>query len=539
MAELTDVLREILLPKLQGIRTSGGSWMAQCPAHEDGHASLHIARGDTHPVVMTCHAGCERDDILAAIGLTWDTLCSPREDEPARGEWTPNGPAEAVYDYADETGKLLFQVVRCPGKKFMQRRPDPIAKSGWTWKLGDTRRVLYRLPEVVKGIAEGEMIVVCEGEKDVHAVERAGHVATCNPGGAGPGKWLPAFSETLREAIVVVIADRDDPGREHARRVAVALKDIAASVEIWEPAEGKDAADHFGAGLGMRDFNKPEGNDGPKPSLDPDIHEFLSTQDPPEDWVIEGLLEHGERLILTGIEGYGKSTMLRQTAVCTAAGIHPFTGKPAKAAVVLFVDCENTPRQSRKKFRALVDIAASQGHDIPPGGLRLIHRPEGIDLTRDGDAAWLMERMALYQPSLMVIGPLYRLHVADTNEELPARRVAAVLDAARVASNCAVIVEAHAGHASGGFKRSMRPIGSSLFLRWPEYGFGMDPVEDSEAKNLFNFIPWRGGRDRDRKWPRQVVWASGIPGETGWPWQEYTPLPQYGNGVATRQYKDD
>lgn len=534
-----DVLREVLLPKLEGVRMSGGSWMARCPVHEDAKASLHISRGKEQPVVLMCHAGCERDVILDALGLAWDDLCAPRDEQAPRGEWTPRGEAVAIYDYVDEAGKLLFQVLRTASKDFPQRIPDPSRKGGWCWRLGSTRRVLYRLPGVIEAVTAGEMIFVCEGERDVHSLEGAGVVATCNPGGAGPGKWLPEFSEALREAIVVVIADRDEPGRLHARRIADALRDIAAAAEIWEPASGKDATDHLNAGLTIRDFNKPSGDDGPRPDLDPDIHEFLAEEDPPEDWVIDGLLEHGERLVLTGIEGYGKSTMLRQFAVCAAAGIHPFTAKPAKGAIVLYVDCENTPRQSRKKFRQMLRIAAVQGHQIPPGGLRMIHKAEGIDLTRDDDAAWLMERVALYKPDLVIIGPLYRLHVADANEELTARRVAKVLDDARVSSGCALILEAHAGHANGGQKRSMRPIGSSLFLRWPEYGFGMDP-KTGDAKNLFNFVPWRGGRDRDRGWPRQVIWASGIPGETGWPWQEFAPASRpRDNTGADWQLKDD
>jgi len=34
-----------------------------------------------------------------------------------------------TYDYRDESGKLLFQVVRFEPKSFAQRRPD--GKSGW------------------------------------------------------------------------------------------------------------------------------------------------------------------------------------------------------------------------------------------------------------------------------------------------------------------------------------------------------------------------------------------------------------------------
>src|SRR5687767_9829201 len=51
-------------------------------------------------------------------------------------------PFVATYDYADESGQLLFQVCRKPDKQFRQRRPD--GRGGWTWGTKDVRRVLYR-----------------------------------------------------------------------------------------------------------------------------------------------------------------------------------------------------------------------------------------------------------------------------------------------------------------------------------------------------------------------------------------------------------
>ena len=54
---------------------------------------------------------------------------------------------KATYDYRDEGGQLLFQVVRKTGKRFRQRVPD--GRGGWEWKLGDVRRVLYKLPELL------------------------------------------------------------------------------------------------------------------------------------------------------------------------------------------------------------------------------------------------------------------------------------------------------------------------------------------------------------------------------------------------------
>ena len=62
-----DVL-ELVLGKLDGVRQSGGRWMARCPAHEDARASLSVARGTEQPVVFKCHAGCETTAVLDAWG---------------------------------------------------------------------------------------------------------------------------------------------------------------------------------------------------------------------------------------------------------------------------------------------------------------------------------------------------------------------------------------------------------------------------------------------------------------------------------------
>lgn len=141
-----DVLRELVLPRLDGLKASGGSYMARCPAHDDGKASLSVSVGKEHPVVLHCHAGCDRDSILAAVGLTWAELCAPRDSgHRPQAEWTPHGDAIAVYDYVDEHSNLLFQVCRTADKQFPQRRPEPSSKTGWVWKLGEVRRVLYRL----------------------------------------------------------------------------------------------------------------------------------------------------------------------------------------------------------------------------------------------------------------------------------------------------------------------------------------------------------------------------------------------------------
>lgn len=257
----------------------------------------------------------------------------------------------------------------------------------------------------------------------------------------------------------------------------------------------------------------------------PRLDEFLDTADPAHDWVIPGLLERGDRMILTGSEGLGKSVLQRQIAVATAAGIHPFTHKPTPAQTVLYVDCENGPVKLRRALRPLV-TAGQQAGGNPDQRMFLEAIPEGLDLTKADDEMWLVKRVAAIQPALLLTGPIYRLHAGNPNDEEPARKVAQVLDRCRAAANCAVVTEAHAGHGYGGEKRPIRPTGTSLWLRWPEFGYGMRPTDNYDPHNrVVDFVPWRGDRE-ERTWPDQLRMGG------AWPWaavtQDWTPTTALG-----------
>jgi hypothetical protein len=57
------------------------------------------------------------------------------------------------YNYEDETGKLLFLVARYEPKGFIQRRPSATTnaeKQDWIYNTQGVRKVLYRLPELLK-----------------------------------------------------------------------------------------------------------------------------------------------------------------------------------------------------------------------------------------------------------------------------------------------------------------------------------------------------------------------------------------------------
>src|SRR5262249_16734034 len=62
-----------LLAHLAGVSRNGQGWTARCPAHDDRHNSLSVHQRDGR-WLLTCHAGCGWQDIVAALGLTASDL---------------------------------------------------------------------------------------------------------------------------------------------------------------------------------------------------------------------------------------------------------------------------------------------------------------------------------------------------------------------------------------------------------------------------------------------------------------------------------
>ncbi len=68
-----------LLELLQGVReTAPGRYIARCPAHADRSPSLAIKDGDDGRVLIHCFAGCETENVLSAIGMTFSDIMPER-----------------------------------------------------------------------------------------------------------------------------------------------------------------------------------------------------------------------------------------------------------------------------------------------------------------------------------------------------------------------------------------------------------------------------------------------------------------------------
>lgn len=222
---------------------------------------------------------------------------------------------------------------------------------------------------------------------------------------------------------------------------------------------------------------------------------LLADPDDEPDWLIPGLLERRDRLMLTGIEGGGKSHLLRQIAVMAAAGLDPFDATRITPLRTTIIDAENSRSQVRRRLRPMAECVARLGGQDPSERMS-IDCMNRMDIVTDKSLAAIHQVLDATTPDLVVIGPLYRLAPRALQTDDEAAPVLAALDTIRD-RGIALLIEAHAGHGVGrGGDRELRPRGSSSLLGWPEFGYGLR----TQTQEFADLIPWRGDRD-ERNWP--------------------------------------
>lgn len=434
-AELVQILADRgLNPK----PTGPAKWQALCPAHEDRVPSLSIATGHDDCLLLKCHAGCAFADILGSL------------DVRSNGNGRPE-PIEYVYH--DAAGEVAFKVVRKPGKRFVQARPD--GAGDWVWNMQGVERVLYRLPRVLEAVTEGRTVYVAEGEKDCHALERAGVTATTNPGGAG--KWRDSYSETLAGARVVIVADRDDPGRRHAQAVARSLAERKCAVRIVEAAKGKDAADHLAAGLGVDDFTGTGSTPTPSPSTERVIvaESFATIRAERTRWLWDGRIPLGAPTLLVGREKLGKSTLTNELAARLTRGELPgdLAGAPVDVLVVGYEDNAGSTVKPR--------LLAAGADPARVHRLRAEYRGSQDLVSFPDDVERIAECAREHGARLLVIDPFSASLGAEVNShrDQDIRRAIAPLAQLAEDADLAVLLVAHFNKAQGGDSLS-RVLGS-------------------------------------------------------------------------------
>jgi len=478
---------------------------------------------------------------------------------------------EKTYPYCDEQGNILYEKVRFRfddgSKSFANRQPDPSNPGEYIWNLKEpaVRRVLYRLDDISKAIKDGEPIWLVEGEKDADTLATMGIHATTMDGGAG--KWDQSYTDTLAGAHVEIIADNDEVGKQHA--LSVSEKLLAAGCRgctIWISKHGKDITDHLTSGRKLEElvqyehYERPEDypelevDDGEESTEDKllgqiaevfskekltltqklnravvllgsaDTHEisnpgrlvvwqdFLQEAESDDyEWVIPGILEKSERVMVVAAEGVGKTMLARQVAICSAAGLHPFTFQKIEPIRTLTIDLENPERIIRRTSHKIMEQAIRKSHARTVDA-HLLVKPDGLDLCSNKDRVYIESVIERIRPQLICMGPMYKSFVDSgtrTSEAL-AVEVAKYLDMIRDVYGCALWLEHHAPLGTSMSSRDLRPFGSSVWSRWPEFGLALTPDPTNPAGYVYDVGHFRGARDK-RPWPLKLARGIDMP----------------------------
>jgi putative DNA primase/helicase len=346
-----------ILTRLDGVFETSNGWQARCPAHDDAKASLSIGV-DGNKILVCCHAGCKTTAIVEAMGLKMTDLFSDEAEERK---------LVATYDYPDENGRLLYQMLRYTPKAFRARRPD--GNGGWVYSVGD-KLVPYRLPMVVKR----KSVLITEGEKDADTGVRKLRVpSTTNPFGAG--KWRGEFSTCFAGKIVVLCPHKDDTGQKHMQVVACSLLPVAKTVRIIELPFGKDLAEWVALGGTRKQFlslvkaapvvtaeqvQEWQGNDAHDAGLRmKSLRELMDQPKRKVRWTVEGLLPAGGTSLLTAKRKVGKSTLTRCLALAVARG-HKFLGRKTLQGTVLYLAPQEIESEFTAHFKSLGAQAMNQ-----------------------------------------------------------------------------------------------------------------------------------------------------------------------------------
>jgi 5S rRNA maturation endonuclease (ribonuclease M5) len=419
----------------------------------------------------------------------------------------------ATYDYTDEAGVLLYQVVRFAPKDFRQRQPD--GNGGWIWNLKDTRLVLYRLPDVIRA----ETVLIVEGEKDILTACRLGlpegWAATCNPMGAG--KWRPEFSDALQGKRVVILPDADEPGRRHGEQVARSLHGKAAAILTVRLPHGKDlsewaevggTADKFEALLNGADVWHFKDSSEAPPNETSVLVRLADVQPEAVTWLWPGRIARGKLTLLVGDPGVGKSMLTMDLAARISRGAAFPDGPKAPGGTVIILTAEDGLADTvRPRLDAMEGDPAQV---VVLFGIRTSDdsTPRYFQLTTDLNH--MEQAITKYNAMLVVIDPLSAyLGDRDPYKDSEIRQVLGPLSAMAERTGVAIVGVMHLGK-NEQRKALYRVLSSIAFVAAARAVFVVASDPDTEGRVLFlplkmNIAPKPPGLAYRLDGPR-IVW---------------------------------
>jgi putative DNA primase/helicase len=345
-----------------------------------------------------------------------------------------------------------------------------------------------------------------EGEKDVDTLIRIG-LSAVTFGGTGDG--LPeGCAAYFTGRNVVVLADNDTGGRQHAEKKAALVAPVAASVRVVhfaELAEKGDVSDWIALGKDRGDlerrvdeapFWKPVRVVESPPTAELDVVCMADIKPASIEWLWPNWVAIGKVSVLAGEGGHGKSTILCDLAARTTASDRWPDGaatSPAGGVIILAAEDDLGDTLAPRLRAAGADMArvfvirSVRDEKQKRRGFNLqadLERLEAEIRKRDNI------RLIIIDPVSSYLGPV------DSHKNADVRAVLEPLGEMAARMRVAIICNNH--FSKGGGSANSRVIGSVAFVNQARAAFIVTPDEEDGTRMLLipskmNIAPIRHG----------------------------------------------
>ncbi len=479
--------------RLSGQRFTGhgAEQRTRCPLHDDRTPSFsaNFDKG-----TWCCHAGCGAGGILDfeekfskcdrdtakknVSGILGENVFAGAGDQPV-----------AVYQYRDAQGKLVFEKLRYEPKRFLQRKPN--GKGSYEYKLGDVRKPLYHLPELLVS----KYIIICEGEKDcdnVLAALKGKEIATTT-NFDGAGKWRNEDSVYFAGKQVVIVADNDEIGRKHAERVAASVYPHATGIRIFNPpglTEHQDVSNYLAAGHSgeelLQEIKKAAQWFPPKElqSLFVSAPVFVAQVPDQIDWMVDKVIERGANGFVAANPKTGKSWAAVDLAISLALGCDWLGFAVPRPVKVALVSREDNPGLTAWRIKHLFVSKESCAPWLLESNLYVNSRRQSPQLMLDNaeQVDELAKAMKSFEAEFAIFDVFNVMHGADENDNSEMRRVLQRLSQLQTEVGCSIGVVHHYSKASDpGLPLTQRLRGAGAIAGWCEWLIGIS-MADAAAK---------------------------------------------------------
>ena len=170
----------------------------------------------------------------------------------------------------------------------------------------------------------------------------------------------------------------------------------------------------------------------------------------------------------------------------------------------LTIDLENPERIIKRTSATIMGAAKRYGHTSEVNAHILI-KPDGVDLLKAKDKMIIEEAVEMVKPDLLLLGPIYKSFVdpGGRTSEAITIEIARYFDMIRDYYKCALWLEHHAPLGQSSTTRDLRPFGSAVWSRWPEFGLSLTPDPTAVGEYIYDVRHFRGARDQ-RQFPTKM-----------------------------------